>query len=83
MKPALPGELNPVTTSKFTDRLVYGFDWIAPVDPVSRRPSGQPIEEETEPEAPAQESPTEPGHDQAATRWAYSALGDDNDVWSK
>ncbi|KAJ6010753.1 hypothetical protein N7451_002165 [Penicillium sp. IBT 35674x] len=47
------------------------------------RPSGQPIEEETEPEAPAQESPTEPGHDQAATRWAYSALGDDNDVWSK
>ncbi|KAJ5720550.1 uncharacterized protein N7483_008484 [Penicillium malachiteum] len=46
------------------------------------RPTGQPIDEETEPEAPAPApNSNKPVHDQTATRW-YSALEDDN-VWGK
>ncbi|KAJ5627146.1 hypothetical protein N7528_004573 [Penicillium herquei] len=46
------------------------------------RPTGQPIDEETEPEAPTPApNSNEPIHDQTATRW-YSALEDDN-VWGK
>ncbi|KAJ5702125.1 hypothetical protein N7488_009673 [Penicillium malachiteum] len=47
------------------------------------RPTGQPIDEETEPEAPTPApNSNEPIHDQTATRW-YSALEDDDNVWGK
>lgn len=53
-----------------------------------RRPSGQPIEEEAEAEAPIREIPAEPVHqaeeeeDRSPSQWAYSALDEDN-VWGK
>jgi hypothetical protein len=53
-----------------------------------RRPSGQPIEEEAEAEAPIREVPAEPvdqaeeEEDRSPSRWAYSALDEDN-VWGK
>lgn len=49
---------------------------------LSRRPSGQPIEEESGPEPP-RESPAEVEDENRSPQpWAYSALGDDN-VWGK
>ncbi|KAJ5759607.1 hypothetical protein N7520_006763 [Penicillium odoratum] len=62
-----------------------GSAWVAETRETRHfeRPTGEPIEEETEPEAQTQETQAEPVHDQAATRWAYSALEDDNDVWGK
>lgn len=52
---------------------------------LSRRPSGEPIEEETAPDTPGQDNSSEQSHErheQTTTRW-YSALEDDNDVWGK
>lgn len=47
------------------------------------RPSGEPIEEEAEPEPPAQSTPTQRTQDEpATTRW-YAALDDDDNVWGK
>lgn len=54
----------------------------------SRRPSGQPIEEEAEVEAPIREVPAEPVHqaeeeeDRSPSQWAYGAVEEDN-VWGK
>ncbi|OKP13024.1 Transmembrane protein 184-like protein [Penicillium subrubescens] len=53
------------------------------------RPSGQPIEEEAEPEAPIREVPAEPVHqaeeeeDRSPSRWAYGALEEEDNVWGK
>lgn len=55
----------------------------------SRRPSGQPIEEEAEPEAPTREVPAEPVHqveedeDRSPSQWAYGALEEEDNVWGK
>ncbi|KAF3388332.1 hypothetical protein F1880_003965 [Penicillium rolfsii] len=53
------------------------------------RPSGQPIEEEAEPEAPIREISAEPAHqaeeeeNRSPSRWAYGALQEEDNVWSK
>lgn len=49
-----------------------------------RRPSGQPIEEEEEPEPPTRADSAEPPReDRDATRWTYSALEEDENVWGR
>lgn len=52
----------------------------------SRRPVGQPIEEEIETEAPTSEAPAEREQDDREDRpahWAYDGIEEDNDVWGR
>lgn len=53
------------------------------VSPKFRRPSGQPIQEESAPVAPTRSGPPEEQEvERSSTPWTYSALEEDN-VWSK
>ncbi|KAJ5755469.1 Organic solute transporter Ost-alpha [Penicillium manginii] len=49
------------------------------------RPTGQPIEEENETEAPTREAPAKPAEDREnrSGRWAYDGMEEDNNVWGR